>query len=92
MKKSLKGLLDFRISMEEKEARQIAQEISDMFLGKYSIHGVSKTPKELSTSFGGLEGYCIEVYGLADNLSADVPNPYKGVFIVYKKEPQALAF
>lgn len=79
--------------MNEKEARKIAQEISDLLFGnpKYSglIHGVSKTPKELSTSFGGLEGYCIEVYGLVDNLPADVPNPYKGVSIVYRKEPQA---
>jgi len=78
--------------MEYKEAKTIAQEISDMLLGKHSIHGVSKTPKEFTTDFGGLEGYCVEVYGTLERLPAEVPNPYKGIFIVYKKEPHALTF
>ena len=81
--------------MDKEEAREIAQEISDLLLrnASYSgvIHGVSKTPKKF-TPDSGLEGYCVEVYGTLENLPADVPNPYKGVSIVYKKESQAAAF
>ena len=82
----------FRGDMDKKEAREIAQEISDLLLrnASYSgvIHGVSKTPKEFTLD-SGLEGYCVEVQGTLENLPADVPNPYKGIFIVYNKGPRA---
>ena len=79
--------LEFDI-MSGEERKAVAQEISDMLLGKYSIHGVSKKIEEFVIG-GQLEGYCVQVYGTAESLPPEVPNPYKGLFIVYKKEPQA---